>query len=431
MTERKETFQSGYTLLDRFEKEAEYPLSITVQRGNSLSFTYHTKISQDTSKNQFYLKKIILSLLWIVGGTTILLKGNGIYIKDFIQEIRKDPEFDTTKKEMERMFHLPFTLKETDKDYKDTHPCLIVSGSFKGNRIGLDLGGSDRKVTAVKDGKILFQDETIWNPKEQSDIQYHYLGIQESLNKAASYLDRVDSIGISTSGILEKNRYLQATLFKSVTQKDEVEDFFIDFMDREYPGIPYTILNDGDVSALYGNLLYKRDNFLGIAMGTSLGGGYIEEKNTFNGWICEIGKIPVDYSQNAVSHYSMKIKGAGSEYFSQKGIIRILKEQGFQRQGSLPEQLVFLQKEAEKGNRIVLDAYQTFGRRLGMAICLYRKFIPFENIVLLGRVMTGIGGEILKKEAETVLRKEKLNITLYTPDENQRRLGQSYIASML
>lgn len=426
-----ETFQSGYPLLHHFEKEAAYPLSIIVQRGNALSFTYHTKISEDREKNYFYLKKIILSLLWIVGGNRILFNGKEEYIEDFIKKIKEDSEFDTTKKEMERMFHLPFLLEKTDKEYKDIFSSFQVSGSQDGSRIGLDLGGSDRKVTAIKDGQILFQEEDLWSPKEENDIQYHYQGILDSLKKAVSHLGKVDSIGISTSGILEKNRYLQATLFKSVVQKDRIPNFFIDFMKKEYPDIPYTILNDGDVSALYGSLLYKKGSFLGIAMGTSLGGGYIQEGNSFNGWICEIGKIPIDYSPSAFSHYSMKIKGAGSEYLSQKGIIRILESRGFPLSGSLPEKLVTIQNEAEQGNETVLDAYRTFGKRLGTALCLYHRFIPFENVVLLGRVTTGIGGEILMKNATDVLKKKKIEATIYLPDENQRRLGQSYIASQL
>src|SRR6267378_2501706 len=54
-----------------------------------------------------------------------------------------------------------------------------------GCRIGFDLGGSDRKVAAVIDGKVVFNDETVWDPYFQPDSQYHFDGIMDSLKKAA------------------------------------------------------------------------------------------------------------------------------------------------------------------------------------------------------------------------------------------------------
>jgi alpha-L-arabinofuranosidase len=63
-----------------------------------------------------------------------------------------------------------------------------------GCRIGFDLGGSDRKVAAVIDGKVVFSDETVWDPYFNPDPQYHFDGIMDSLKKAAAHLPRVDAI---------------------------------------------------------------------------------------------------------------------------------------------------------------------------------------------------------------------------------------------
>ena len=63
-----------------------------------------------------------------------------------------------------------------------------------------DLGGSDRKVAAVIDGKVVFSEETVWDPYFQSDPQYHLDGIMDSLRKAAAHLPRVDGIGGSAAG---------------------------------------------------------------------------------------------------------------------------------------------------------------------------------------------------------------------------------------
>ena len=51
---------------------------------------------------------------------------------------------------------------------------LSVGGHLDGKRIGLDIGGSDIKVSAVKDGEVLSSEEIVWLPKLNEDINYHY-----------------------------------------------------------------------------------------------------------------------------------------------------------------------------------------------------------------------------------------------------------------
>ena len=52
-----------------------------------------------------------------------------------------------------------------------------------GCRIGFDLGGSDRKVAAVIDGRVVFSEETVWDPYHKPDPQYHFDGIMDSLTQ--------------------------------------------------------------------------------------------------------------------------------------------------------------------------------------------------------------------------------------------------------
>ena len=84
---------------------------------------------------------------------------------------------------------------------------------MNGCRIGFDAGGSDRKVSAVMDGEVLYSEETVWYPKITADPEYHYQGILESMKKAASYLPRVDAIGVSSAGIYVDNKIRVASLF--------------------------------------------------------------------------------------------------------------------------------------------------------------------------------------------------------------------------
>lgn len=431
--DHKETeWISGYHLLKAYEERGKSPLSITIQRGDSLSYTYHSSTTE-TEEDFFFMKKMILTLLWMVGGDKVLLKGNHKTIDSFIRYAKEDKELKQTFHEMTGIFRNDFVIEETDQDFKNMFPDVRIDGSFQGYRIGLDLGGSDRKIVASYNGNVLFQDETPWSPKTEEDSSYHYKGILESLRKAKSHLKQIDSIGISTAGIIDGNRMEQATLFWKVKDLDRegISRFFSDFMEKEFPNVRYKILNDGDVAAYSGAYLFHKEKILGLTFGTSLGSGYMESVHSSLGWVIELGKVPVDYSEDARSHYSMGIKGSGSEYLSQKGIIWLCKKAGLEYEGSLPVQLVQIQKDAEKGNQKVLAAYQELGRFIGEAIALYHEFLPFENVIVLGRVMSGKGGDLMLKSAADLLKEEKIDIHLFSADETFKRLGQAYMAASL
>lgn len=423
---------SGYRLLKAYEERGKSSLAVTIQRGDSLSYTYHSATTE-TEEDFFFMKKMILTLLWIVGGDRVLLKGNHKTIASFLLSVKEDGELTKTFHEMENIFRRSFLIEETDQDFKDRFQDVGIDGSFQGYRIGLDLGGSDRKTVASYNGNVLFQDETPWSPKTEEDSSYHYKGILDSLKKAKSHLKRVDSIGISSAGIIDGNRMEQATLFWKVKDLDRegISSFFSDFMEKEFPDVRYRILNDGDVAAYSGAYLFHKEKILGLTFGTSLGSGYMEDMHSSLGFIIELGKVPVDYSEDAMSHYSMGIKGSGSEYLSQKGIIRLCKKAGMEYKGDLPTQLVQIQKGAENGNRKVLDAYEKLGRFIGEAIALYHRFLPFKNVIVLGRVMSGKGGDLMLKSAADLLKEERIDIHLFSADETFKRLGQAYMAASL
>lgn len=52
-----------------------------------------------------------------------------------------------------------------------------------GGRIGFDLGASDRKVSAIIDGELVFSEEVVWEPRKQSDPEYHYREIMAGLKR--------------------------------------------------------------------------------------------------------------------------------------------------------------------------------------------------------------------------------------------------------
>ena len=419
--------------LSSFEERSHHPYLLTIQRGKDISYTYHGRHNDNMEESFYYLKKILLTLIWLVGGTEVKFNGDSFFFDFAKQRIGNDEELLISISRRERIFNTPFSFIHTKQVYPDVCSWTKLSGEEKGCRIGFDEGGSDRKVTAIIDGKDVFSEEVLWTPKVESDYRYHYQGILESLKHAASHLPHIDSIGVSTAGIVFNNQLLEPTLFRSVPQEEKnhyVRPIFIDIAKKEFNNVPIFVHNDGDVSAFGGSLLFKKDNIVGLAFGTGLASGYCSH-SSFNGWINEWGKIPLDYSASAYSHYDLKVKGAGTEYLSQKGIIRLCQNAGLSFSGPLPKQLVEIQKEAEKDNPLVLECYKERGEYLGSALCFFHRFLPFTSVLTLGRVRTGRGGEYLLLGAREYLKAHSLSsIEVFTSDEHFRRLGQSYIAGL-
>ena len=173
----------------------------------------------------------------------------------------------------ERVFDQPIEVisaapSELPPESTRTRP---LGRHLDGCRIGFDLGGSDRKVAAVMDGKVVFSEETVWDPYFQPDPQYHFDGIMDSLQKAAAHLPRVDAIGGSAAGVYVNNRVKVASLFRGVPPdvfERRVKNLFLEIQ-KAWNDVPLEVVNDGEVTALAGSMALGKNAVLGIALGTS------------------------------------------------------------------------------------------------------------------------------------------------------------------
>jgi predicted NBD/HSP70 family sugar kinase len=88
-----------------------------------------------------------------------------------------------------------------------------------------------------------------------------------------------------------------------------------------------------------------------------------------------------------------------------------------------------------KGDERAAKIYETVGVYLGYTIPHYADFYDFRHALILGRVTTGKGGDIVLGKAREVLRKEfpelAAQIKLHVPDEHSRRVGQAVAAASL
>ena len=259
------------------------------------------------------------------------------------------------------------------------------------------------------------------------------------MKTAASYMPRVDSIGVSSAGVVVDNKMMEASLFIKVPEelrRTKAKNIYVDIAKNEFGDIPLVVANDGDVTALAGAMDLKDDCVLGIAMGTSEAGGYIGKEGAFHGWLNELAFVPIDYNKDAmVDEWSGDV-GCGVKYFSQDGVIKLAGLGGIELQEDLSpaRKLSIVQDLNNDGNEIANAIFEDIGIYLGYTIAYYSMFYEIKHLLLLGRVVSGKGGNSIVSKAREVLYTEfpELgNIVLHLPDEKNRRVGQSIAAASL
>ena len=97
----------------------------------------------------------------------------------------------------------------------------------------------------------------------------------------------------------------------------------------------------------------------------------------------------------------------------------------------LPERLKNVQAAMAQSDAVAEQIYVTLGMHLGYSIPWYRLFYDFGTILLLGRVTSGAGGEIIVSTAQKVMRTLNCAVDLMMPDEKARRVGQCVAAASL
>ena len=417
-------------------------LKICVERNNKYNYIYSLQIFADADKqeqNYKLVERIIKSILWVVGGYKIYINGDD-YIFNRVKAdytLTGARAFDVDF--MQTVYEQPFeVINASDEDFPKSNNCQVkIGGHLDGCRIGFDAGGSDRKVSAVIDGKVVYSEEVVWFPKTNSDWNYHYNGIMEAMKTAASKMPRVDAIGVSSAGVYVDNKIMVASLFLKVPKdeyKEHVQPMYINIA-KEF-GAPLEVANDGDVTALAGAIDLKDNCVLGIAMGTSEAVGYINKDGLLNGWLSEVAFVPVDFNDDAMVDEWSGDYGCGVKYFSQDGVIKLAENAGYKfAEGASPaEKLKEIQKLMENNDPMAKQIYTDIGIYLGYAIPYYAEFYQIKHLLLLGRVTSGEGGSIILENAKKVLKEEfpqYADIDITMPDEKNKRVGQSIAAASL
>lgn len=447
--QNKPVLDETFIPLSKFHKAflqtAKQPLCVAVERDRGLTAVFETFIHGTTDRfdaDCYYVERLVKTLLWTKGGYRIMICGNekvAQYIKTAYSSGGKrafDAEFMSVVYENKfEVQSLPYEVKPAEH-----HQPKSLGRHLDGCRIGFDAGGSDRKVSAVIDGKAVFSEEVVWHPKTNTDPDYHFNGIVDAFKSAAAKMPRVDAIGISSAGIYINNRTMVASLFLKVPKDAfdaKVKNIYARAAKEIGENIPIEVANDGDVTALAGAMDLNENRILGIAMGTSEAGGYVDKDGNITGWLNELAFVPVDAQDGAmVDEWSGDI-GCGVKYFSQDAVIKLAPKAGIVLDESLSpaEKLAIVQERVLVGDKKTLEIFETIGCYLGHAISLYAEIYDIGHLLLLGRVMSGDGGHAIIDTASHVLQTEYPalyeTIKLHLPEESNRRVGQSVAAASL
>lgn len=416
------------------------PLVIGLERECGLVSRFETVVKPTAdAETLLYVERIVKFLLWARGGWKLHLGGPkaiGEAIKK-TYSARGARKFDCEMMAISygKKFEVVLTTANKVPAAKDMQ--VAAGGHLKGCRIGFDLGASDYKVSAVIDGEAVFTEETPWDPKNQANPEYHYHHLSAALHRAAARMPRVDAIGGSSAGIIVDNEIRVASLLRAIPKKLFPQAAAVFKRIQKEWNVPVVVMNDGDVTALAGALSLQQTGMLGIAMGSSEAAGFMDKKGRILGWLNELAFAPVDYNPKAAADEWSGDAGVGALYFSQQAVNKLLPAAKIKlpKNMGLPERLVEVQKLMAAGDERAAKIYETIGVYLGYTIPHYADFYDYAHMLILGRVTTGQGGDIVLAKANEVLKKEFPEIAkavaMHVPDEKTRRVGQAVAAASL
>ena len=421
------------------------PLVIGVERTDGGTSRYETVVfasgAAGAEQNLRYVERMVKTLLWARGGWKVYI-GGPLEIGEQIKAIYRAGGARAFDAEiMGRIYEHTFTVVPcAPADVPAANEGTVqVGGHLDGCRIGFDAGASDRKVAAVIDGEAVYSEEVVWDPRPQTDPQFHFDEIMAAMRSAAAHMPRVDAIGVSSAGVYINNRVRTASLFRGVPAdlfEQRVKDLFLEIQ-RAWDGIPLEVVNDGDVTALAGAMSLGENAVIGVAMGSSEAAGYVTPDGALTQWLNELAFVPIDAAPAAPADEWSGDVGCGVQYLSQQAVGRLIPQAGIAVDAGLglPEQLKVVQALSEQGDARVRPIYESIGIYLGYALAHYADFYDFRHALILGRVTSGEGGQIILQCANAVLAQEfpelASRVKLHLPDESNRRVGQAIAAASL
>lgn len=242
--------------------------------------------------------------------------------------------------ESERGKHL-FDLSADDLQTAIRRQDLPAGFNFnrnKGTYLGLDIGASSIKIVLLKDGKALIEASTEKTWRSVDDDVELFNGVitgvikpfveavldgednfhpfadsgisweikydqQNTAGKNDIKLEDIEGIGVSWAGGIIDNKIIASSkaLDNVIEYKKEGVmgvGRFADLLSSAFSNKPVELKNDGDSGAFA--FVGEKKDVIGIVLGSSIAGGYIDANGNIAPFVGELGKLIVDTSSTFI-----------------------------------------------------------------------------------------------------------------------------------
>ena len=179
-------FSPIYALVRAHEKTADRTACVAVLRPSGcthLPLRLHSAEAMQPADERYALL-LVKTALWLQGGCGLVTEDEAVF-----RWLRAaySPQgaraFDRSF--MSGVYGRPFSVMLSRELPPACEAASSVSAENRGCRVGIDLGGSDRKAAAVIDGKTVYTEEVLWQPKSACELRYPYAPITAALRSAA------------------------------------------------------------------------------------------------------------------------------------------------------------------------------------------------------------------------------------------------------
>jgi len=416
---------------------------------------------EDVEASIYLAGVLIQEMIWQRSASCLMLSGPPKIVEAVKAAFSAGGQYEYEAKSMPMVCGTPdkpFEVKVVSKPEelpaaKDTPQ--TCGKSANGCRLAFDLGKSDIKTVAVKDGEVVYSKETEWDVTNP-DPDYHYKAIMDALKLAKETLPKVDAIGGSATGTVSgDNEATWCDIFPNVppdVYKAKVVDIF-KRMAKDLAGdVPLKVINDGEVTALAAVQKIGKGNILGISMGSSEGGGYANADGNLAGWINELCYIRLDLNPEAPTDPWTKgaHTGISHMYLGQRGATKLahkVVEVPDNYKYPHPDMCTIKHEDHAQCLKLIQKGmadpaqepkvrklYETVGVYLGYGLAQYSEFYKIDHVMILGRVSKGKGGDLVLDTAKKVLAAEFpefSHIQFHTADDHFKAVGQCIAAAAL
>jgi glucokinase len=227
--------------------------------------------------------------------------------------------------------------------------------------IGVDLGGTNVRAGRIMDGIIEVQNQ-VRTPRDTKDEWEGIEAIKEVIRSVIN--DQVEAIGIGVPSVVDREKGIVYNVV-NIPHWEEVP--LKKILEKEFD-VPVYLDNDANCFALaerYFGVGREFENFVGLTIGTGLGGGIIQQGRLLKDANCgagEFGELP--YRDSKLEYYA-----SGSFFANVYGV------EGGE-----------MYLRAQRQDPEALEAYRQLGKNMGVVVKIVVLAIDPQMIVFGGTV---------------------------------------------